>query len=475
MADEGEPGRRTSATDPPGGVAASGSGEPTPPPATGRVRVVPGGRGRGRARRVLVAGGRSLTILVSVTALVVTGVAWVMVDRIQEDLSTTSVLADLRRAPVEAERNAPPPPDAADLATDILLVGNDSRTDAQGRPLPESVLRELRTEANAGLNTDTIILLRIPDDGSAAHAVSIPRDTSVPVSALGTEEKINGAFGLVKARKANELAAQGVTDRSRIERESDHAGRLALVRAVQDLTGAHIDHYAEVNLYGFYLFTEAIGGVEVCLNQATSDTDSGASFTRGAQVISGGDALAFVRQRKNLPRGDLDRIVRQQVFLAALANKVLSTGTLTDPGKLQALLAATRDSVVLDEDLDLVGFARQLEGIASGAIQFTTIPVTGVGARNDRGQSIITVDPTQVRDFVAGLLDGVEDPPAPARSSGPGTPAPGAPSEAQETGAPSAGPAAAGGPSRPAEASSLAAGAPTDEDPITAEGLTCVN
>ena len=60
-----------------------------------------------------------------------------------------------------------------------------------------------------------------------------------------------------------------------------------------------------------------------------------------------------MRQRHGLPGGDLDRIVRQQVFMAAVANKLLSTGTLTDPAKLAGLQDAARRSVVLDENWDV--------------------------------------------------------------------------------------------------------------------------
>jgi len=264
------------------------------------------------------------------------------------------------------------------------------------------VLKQLRTEASDGVNTDTIMLLRLPHGGGAPAAVSIPRDTYVPIPGY-REDKINAAFGATKFRAQRELAAEGTLDRAAIERESDRRGRDALVMTVQDLTGARIDHYAEVSLYGFYLLTEAIGGVEVCLNRTTSDPDSGASFRKGVQTISGGAALSFVRQRENLPRGDLDRIVRQQVFLSSAMRRLLSVGTLTDPARFSALLDVVHKAVVVDRDLDIVELLRQVSTMASGDIQFTTIPVTGVGARNDRGQSIITVDVTAVKAFVAAL------------------------------------------------------------------------
>ncbi|MBB5923052.1 LCP family protein required for cell wall assembly [Actinoalloteichus hoggarensis] len=411
-----------------------------------------------------MAGGRSVTALVSVAVLGLTGYVWTRFNQVQDSINTTTVLRDLDEfsiapePPPSADSSAPPPPPVEDTATDILLVGTDSRTDAHGRPLPEHVLRQLRTEAEVGLNTDTIIMLRIPDDGSAAYAISIPRDTSVPVPGLG-EEKINGALGLMKTQRARELRAEGVTDPERIARESDDAGRRALIGAVGDLTGARIDHYAEISLYGFYLFTEAIGGVEVCLNRATSDSDSGANFASGYQTISGGDALSFVRQR-NLPGGDLDRIVRQQVFLAALVDQVLSTGTLTDPGRLHDLLDAMQSSVVLDDALDPLVFARQLQGVAGGDVSFVTIPVTGVGLRNDRGQSIVTVDRQEVRDFVEELTrqDGEPDGEEQVGMAGPGAPAL-APAAAAATGT----------------GSMVRTQPPDTGEPITAGGVPCVN
>ena len=368
------------------------AGKPTPHPRSDAPPV-------GRGRRVARGAARTVVALLSVAVLGAAGVSWAGLVSVERTLTTTDVLV------------APPPSVAGvdgDGATDILLVGSDSRTDAQGNPLPLDVLRLLRTEESVGTNTDTIILIRVPDSGAAAHAVSIPRDTYVPIPGY-REDKINAAYGEVAVRTAGDLRDRGVTDSDRIQWEADRAGRRALVESVQNLTGVRVDHYAEVNLFGFYLLTDAIGGVEVCLNSATSDSGSGADFAAGRQTISGADALAFVRQRGDLPRGDLDRIVRQQVFMAAAVSKVLSTGTLTDPSRLQALVTAAQRSVVLDEGWDVLDFAGQMQGIAAGAVEFVTIPVQAVGALNERGQSIITVDPSQVQRFVAGLLDGTVD------------------------------------------------------------------
>jgi LCP family protein required for cell wall assembly len=342
-------------------------------------------------------------VLVSSVALASAGVAWFTVHKFKASTNITTALAQ-----VSSETNQP---SADDGATDILLVGDDSRTDAQGEPLPTSVLTRLRTQFDAGLNTDTIILLRLPHNGGKAYAVSIPRDTYVSIPGY-QDDKINSAYGVIKSRTGSSVA-----------------GEKALIETVQNLTGVHVDHYAEVNLYGFYLLSKAIGGVRVCLRHSTSDPGSGADFAAGVQNISGANALSFVRQRKNLPGGDLGRIVRQQVFLAAAAHKVLSAGTLTSPTALSGLMTAMKKSLVTDPGLDLTTLVQQAQNLLAGNIEFVTIPVVNPNARSPRGQSIVQVDVHQVHQFLTTLTgpSALAAPPALAASPPPATTAVAAP------------------------------------------------
>lgn len=345
----------------------------------------------------LGAGGKVGLVVLSVLALLGSGIGWGLLDWVRGNTNTADVLS----GGVGAGKGAP---SADDGAEDILLVGNDSRTDQQGRTLPRRVLKQLRTEATSGLNTDTIILLRVPRGGGKAKAISIPRDTSVHVPGQGTE-KINAAYGRAAVAERNRLRAEGGTDAAEREQRARQAGGRKLVQAVQQLTGARVDHYAEVNLYGFVLLTKAVGGVPVCLREATKDKDSGADFEQGWQTVSGGDALSFVRQRKNLPHGDLDRIKRQQAFLGSAANQVLSAGTLTDTNKLAGLVDTVRKAMLFDRDFDIMAFIQRAQQLAGGNVDFSTIPVRAVGARNGRGQSIVKIDNGQVREYVRNILD----------------------------------------------------------------------
>ncbi|NKQ58599.1 LCP family protein [Amycolatopsis sp. K13G38] len=327
-----------------------------------------------------------------------TGYAWAAMQGLVGGLTTTDVIS----------QDQP-----ADGARDILLVGMDSRTDAQGNPLPQQLLDQLRAGVSDGEeNTDTLILVHIPNNGSKAVAMSLPRDSYVNIPGFG-KHKINSAYARGKATERSKLQASGDTDAKDVELKSNQAGAKTLIATVQQLTGFGIDNYASINLLGFSDITKAIGGVDVCLKDNVNDPYSGARFTAGRHTISGVEALEFVRQRHGLPRGDLDRVVRQQVFMAGMAQKVLSAGTLADPGKLSGLTDAIKKSVVLNQGWDIFAFAQQMKGLTGGQLQFETIPVVNVDYDTPEDGQAIQVDPQQVHDFVQ-TVTGVPAPQQPA-------------------------------------------------------------
>src|ERR1700712_993335 len=292
-----------------------------------------------------------------------------------------------------------------DGAIDILLVGMDSRTDAHGNPLSSEELATLRAGDDVSTNTDTIILVRIPNNGTSATAISIPRDSYVEAPGDLGKTKINGVFGQVKLERMKELVEQQGEDPAVAEPKATEAGREALIKTVATLTGVTVDHYAEIGLLGFSLITDALGGVDVCLKDAVYEPLSGADFPAGVQKLNGPQALSFVRQRHDLPRGDLDRVTRQQTVMASLAHQVISGKTLSSPSTLNRLQDAVQRSVVLSDGWDIMDFVTQMQKLAGGNVAFATIPVLQEdGWSDDVMQSVVRVDPTQVQDFVSGLL-----------------------------------------------------------------------
>jgi LCP family protein required for cell wall assembly len=288
--------------------------------------------------------------------------------------------------------------------TNILLLGLDSRRANDGSDLPRKLLDLLHvgsTSEVGGYNTNTMILIHIPAGGGRAVAISIPRDDYVDVPGLGMK-KIKEAYGLVKYTNETQLVKQGIPNPQR-EFLSREAGRAATIATIHNLLGVPIDHFAEVNLVGFYDLATALGGVQVCLKNAVNDSQySGAVFPAGVQTITGADALKFVRQRHGLPQGDLDRTHRQQAFIAGVITKLRGQGIFGDLGKISALLNVAKKDVVIDSGWDVLGFLPEAKSLTGGHITFYTLPIEGFASRN--GQSVNLVDPIKLRAYVQALF-----------------------------------------------------------------------
>ncbi|WP_223691940.1 LCP family protein [Leifsonia poae] len=278
-----------------------------------------------------------------------------------------------------------PKNDLDGAAQNILLVGDDHRPDNAS----QAELDQLGTTSDGGgTNTDTMMILHLPADGKSATLISLPRDSWVDVPGHGMN-KLNAAFQL-----------------GRGDSGSDTAGAKLLIQTVQNLTGLTMDHYVRVSLLGFYDIAQALGPIQVCLNQAVNDPYSQADFPAGVSTLDAHQALAFVRQRHGLPGGDLDRVVRQQYFLSVEAHKFLSAGTLLNPGKLSKVLDAISGSLETDPGLNFLSLAAQMQGLTGGKIQSATIPISGTPTITVDGTdvSIVQVDTAAMPAFIQSVI-----------------------------------------------------------------------
>jgi LCP family protein required for cell wall assembly len=287
-------------------------------------------------------------------------------------------------------------------AMNLLLVGNDSRASAS-----QEELAQLNTEANQGTNTDTMILVHVPADGSKASFISFPRDSYVKIPGYGWD-KLNAAYAY-----GTQEAPDGASEAAK-----QALGAQLLIQTISSLTGLQIDHYAEVDLLGFFKLSSVVGGVEVNLCEAVQDDFSGVDLQAGVQTISGEQALAFVRQRHGLPRGDFDRIIRQQTFIAGMIRKMLSDNVLLDLGKQRELVQAAADALTVDQRLNLLQLAQQMQSVTPSSIDFQTVPYIGTD-RDEKDRSIIRLeDEDTLHKFFADLSA------APAEEAAPTTEAP---------------------------------------------------
>ncbi|MGY1804656.1 LCP family protein [Blastococcus sp. SYSU D00922] len=318
-------------------------GRPAGRPASGRPA-----RPRTSARATVIA--RSVAAVLAVLVLAGSGWGWYLTKVAEASVSRTDAIPDSGNSDVNGS-------DHAGSEMNLLLVGMDSRDG-----LTEEQKAQFSTgDADGVLNTDSMMLVHVPADGSAASFVSLPRDTYVDIPGYG-EGRLNSAY------------ARGYNDNQGSDEESDAAGAQLLVQTVSQFTGLQIDHFAEIDLLGFINLSEIVGGVEVNLCQATSDPLSGANFPAGVQTISGADALKFVRQRHGLPGTDLDRVVRQQVYIAGMLRNVLSTDLLFDLGKQKQIVERVGSSITFDRGLDIFDLAAQMQNVQPGNITFQTVP-----------------------------------------------------------------------------------------------------
>ncbi len=296
-------------------------------------------------------------------------------------------------------------------AQNILLMGLESRTDWNGNILPNDVLKALHAGSRQGVedgvggnDTNTLILIHIPAGGKKAVGFSIPRDDWVqfPTAYDGqTSGKIDQAYGLALAATENQLRTQDPNmSQDQVAFQGNEAGRAAAVATVEQLTGVHIDHFAEVNLDGFYELAKVLGGVEVCLNNAVPlDANSGFYAAHaGLQHLNAQMTLAFVRQRDGLTNGDLDRTHRQQAVIDSVIHQLRDEGVLDDLTKIQSLLSVAKQYVITDAGWDLLDFITQMRSLTSGDLTFRTLPIEGYQTID--GQDANVVDPSYIQQIV---------------------------------------------------------------------------
>ena len=287
-------------------------------------------------------------------------------------------------------------------AMNILVMGLESRTDYQGRTLDAGLLAAMHAGSVNGVNnegvggqdTNTLILLHIFAGGQKAVGFSIPRDDWVtyPQTYDGQSQgKIDQAYGDAYAQSLSQTVNSSMSSDQRYLK-ANQAGQSATIATVEQVTGQTIDHFAEVNLAGFYYLAAAFGGIEACIKpsnggQNLRDANSGFNAVLdgykwsqgGTQYLhlSAPQALAFVRERDNLPNGDLDRTHRQQAVLDYVIWELEHNGALSDLGQLTSLLNTAKQYLITDSTWNLLDFAPQMKALTGKNLQFYTAPIEG--------------------------------------------------------------------------------------------------
>ncbi len=278
------------------------------------------GRGHGRFRRTL--------LLAAAGLVVAAGVVTVLLFRTADN--------NLERVSLPAldERSGGP--------LNVLVVGSDAR-----RGLTPQEARLYTLGESGGERGDTVMLISLGADRSNVGVVSFPRDMLV--------RDAN------KRRKLGEIFADG-PDR--------------VVEVLQAATGVPVHHYVEISIPGFIGVVEAVGGVDICLDEPLHDPKSGANFQAGCHHLDPRAALAYVRSRAT-ERGDFDRMERQQTLMRALLKRLTALRTLADVPRLFDVVERVARNVTTDTELGprhMAVLALQLRRMAAGSVPMITVP-----------------------------------------------------------------------------------------------------
>jgi LCP family protein required for cell wall assembly len=258
-----------------------------------------------------------------------------------------------------AEGEKPRPTKSSSKAVNYVLMGSDSRD-----------------VGNAGHGrSDVLMVMHLAADRKSAYMISFPRDMYVPIPGHG-KNKINAAFAF--------------------------GGPQLTVRTLEGLLDTRMDHVALIDFEGFMTLTEDLGGVTVYNKYAT--VSRGYRFPVGNVTLRGEEALAYVRERYQLPRGDLDRAERQRVVLQAILAKGLAKETITNPAKFVSFVRGVSHHVTVDDQLtekELRNTALSLR-LRPRDIKMLQAPISGFGTSPTK-QSIDIVDKKKLKELAKAL------------------------------------------------------------------------
>ena len=217
-------------------------------------------------------------------------------------------------------------------------------------------------DANAAFNGDTLMLITFNPKTLNATMLSLPRDTYVPI--------YNSSNRNIGYNKINSSAAYGTA---------------STVNTIENLTGIEIDYFVKVNFQGVIDLVNALGGIDVdveqpdydyyvsqygegrlCESNSLRDTTNLVCMNTGFQHLNGEQALAYARNRYGFLEGDIARNRHQQQVIEAIAKKLVQTSSFSD---FENLLDTISNNIATNmKTSQILSFYQSIKGMLSRAL-----------------------------------------------------------------------------------------------------------
>lgn len=205
--------------------------------------------------------------------------------------------------------------------------------------------------------TDTIMVGSFNHNTKQVTLVSIPRDFYIDSDEFGGS-RINQVYEVAKQKY-----------------DSD-TGIDLLRQKVEEISGLNIHYYAKVNFDGLKQMVDAVGGIEVNVEDSIYDPyypkDGTIGYepfriSAGLQKLDGETALKYARSRKTT--SDFDRARRQQQVIFAIKEKAVQREILSDPDKITSLFESVNDNLETDLALrEIIELAKLGEDLSKDKI-----------------------------------------------------------------------------------------------------------
>lgn len=317
------------------------------------------GKGRGNRRKPKTGFKRYLkpiAIGAGICVVLTTASGWLYYQHLNSNIKTSKNNLSNQ----QGKRTAPNA--FGQVPLNILLLGSDSRASARAR--------ELGGGKNLAKNpplADVQMLLHVSADRTNASLISIPRDTMVDIPECHGEDGKDYPD----------------TPYTRINASLAHGGPGCTVGTWTRITNLNIDHFMMIDFPGVVDMAQAVGGVQVCVDENLYDRKTklggtGLKLPKGDNVLNAQQSLLWLRTR-DAWGSDLNRTKAQHMYLSSLVRSLKSKGTLTNPGKLMNLAEAATKAIKPDDGLNtikrLYDLGTELRKVPANRITTLTVPV----------------------------------------------------------------------------------------------------
>ncbi|HEY4538311.1 MAG TPA: LCP family protein [Erysipelothrix sp.] len=170
--------------------------------------------------------------------------------------------------------------------------------------------------------SDVNMIMTVSPKTNQILLTSIPRDYHVELASFGAYDKLThaGIYGVGES-----------------------------VATLENLLNIDIDYYVRVNFSSVEQIVDSLGGVDV-YSRYTFSAD-GYSYVEGMNHMNGPMALRFVRERYQLPEGDLDRVRNQQALMTGMIKKAMSPTIITNYNSILSSVSGSFEMSMPDSDL----------------------------------------------------------------------------------------------------------------------------